>query len=259
MAECGHGRMWTARSTQGLGDGSAFSERSAFAARRCGGKRGAPVTDKRIAKLLAARFLFTDPVTAHGWDNKFESLRAYVRERKAALLPALDTPDCPGLGNWVQQQRRVYHRQQQEKNKPTVGGVASGPPLRFQWDDASGTMCSRRCASTSGNTATPKCRSVDALTGLPGLGMWVRSQRILRPGRTWGSWRRVASPRPTTASRRSRWHRRTRWASSGLARMYASRSGCGGTWRRSRRSLATPLSSETAARFQASRRGGSGW
>jgi hypothetical protein len=55
------------------------------------------MTDHRIARLRAAAFLFADPVKAHAWDNKFELLRACVRERKTAMVPrTLDTREYLG-------------------------------------------------------------------------------------------------------------------------------------------------------------------
>ena len=125
VAEHGHGRVPLNLDSEEYPQLGTWvkSQRNAFARRRGGKVFAGAMTDQRIARLRSARFLFSDPVRAHAWDNRFESLRAYVREHKTALVPqSTDTPDYPGLGRWVQKQRMHYRQQQQDK-KTTGGGA----------------------------------------------------------------------------------------------------------------------------------------
>jgi hypothetical protein len=197
VAEHGHGRVPLNLDSEEYPQLGAWVryQRTAFARRRRGGK-GA-MTHQRIARLRSARFLFLDPVRAHAWDNKFESLRAYVREHKTALVPrGLDTPDYPGLGAWVYGQGMQYRQQQQDK-KTTSGGASLAShrrrltPLRVaqldsvgfvwdvhkhHWDEMFKVLC--KYVQKHGHAKVPQ--SANESTGFPGLGAWVSRQRRAR-------------------------------------------------------------------------------
>eukprot|EP00542_Grammatophora_oceanica_P023053 CAMPEP_0194034284 /NCGR_PEP_ID=MMETSP0009_2-20130614/6692_1 /TAXON_ID=210454 /ORGANISM="Grammatophora oceanica, Strain CCMP 410" /LENGTH=558 /DNA_ID=CAMNT_0038675133 /DNA_START=54 /DNA_END=1730 /DNA_ORIENTATION=+ len=62
----------------------------------------------RISRLNSIGFVWDPPLVGDDqWMEKYQKLRAYVKEFDSVLVP-YDYSAAPGLGNWVSQQRRSY-------------------------------------------------------------------------------------------------------------------------------------------------------
>ncbi len=149
---------------------------------------GGIISAEQIERLEALGFQW-DPLAAK-WGNKFALLEKYKAAHNGDTNPprGLNDTEYPGLGIWVDRQRKAYNNEVRRRKGEKVTGnerisaeqIERLQALGFQWDPVAArwgdkfALLEKYKAAHNGDTNPPRGLND---TEHPGLGIWVDTQR----------------------------------------------------------------------------------
>ncbi|KAL7544248.1 hypothetical protein ACHAWF_007625 [Thalassiosira exigua] len=139
------------------------------------------MTDEKIEQLNAIGFVWNQ--FDHNWNVRYEELKEYIAEHGNALVPHPYSRN-QSLSHWVDRQRRLYKRRQEESDpyhKEEIlksGRIEKLNEIGFTWDalEAQWLECfedMKRYKKNNGDTLVSK-----VCADHPFLGGWVDRQRL---------------------------------------------------------------------------------
>lgn len=149
-------------------------------------KRRVYISPEQIAALEKVGFVWNVLIAA--WNAKFELLIKYVLENgDARVTQAFNTQEYPGLGSWVDLQRKAYRCRKilvqggvpNKMNRISEGQIAKLEAIGFEWDPNAADwedkfLLLQAYIYEHGDTKVPVSLNSSSY---PRLGPWVKRQR----------------------------------------------------------------------------------
>lgn len=148
-------------------------------------KKKARLSDEKMALLTELEFCWEMRVIL--WPKQYEQICRYREEYGHCQVPVRKCMQYPGLGVWVQNQRREYKLYTQgERSQLTTSRIQKLESIDFQWYKSREEAWKKKYqqlveySELYGHSDVPEKYNYDATIGAFGLGTWCMNQRTER-------------------------------------------------------------------------------